>query len=311
MKTFHAFVRKFPIIASIIVIAVFWIVMILGSLLLALVFPGIMRGGEYAFQAAGELIISLAGLGLAALFGCFKIFKEKRYGFGRGLLCGGYFIVISLISLMQSILVFLLTKGEYTMNPVWKIVIFTLAVFLIGFAEEVFFRGIVSNLFYDKFARNRYGLWCAVLASGLVFGLMHLGNFISVGMSAGVIVQTVGATAMGMALTAVYYRSRNIWSLIFIHGFVDFCALIVSACVQGASIAGTISSYSWISFLSAIPYIILTLILLRKSQTDKMFRFNSPEERYESEQKSVLPFALSIAITCVICVGLIGLYFIM
>lgn len=43
----------------------------------------------------------------------------------------------------------------------------------------MFFRGIVSNLFYDKYAVDSFGMRTAVISSGVIFGMVHLANCIS------------------------------------------------------------------------------------------------------------------------------------
>ena len=204
---------------------------------------------------------------------------------------------------MNSLLLLASGGGRYSFNPIWQIPIFIAAMFLTGLTEELYFRGLVSNLFLEKFGRNRYGVWSAVICSGMIFGLMHLGNLFAAD-PGGVLIQTFAAAAMGMALTAIYYKTRNIWVVIFLHAFNDFCALIISACISGVSMAGIIGSYSPLQFISAAPYIIVTIILLRDNEMNRICHFSSPEEKYLSESASrpafIAVLTLSLAILSVI-----------
>ena len=48
----------------------------------------------YAVMAAQEVCGALIALAAIYLSGCYDIFKRRGIGFGRGLLVGGYFLVV-------------------------------------------------------------------------------------------------------------------------------------------------------------------------------------------------------------------------
>ena len=54
MQSIHNFVRRHHILGSIITVAVFWLVMILASLSLAVVFPNLAQKESYVLQAMAE-----------------------------------------------------------------------------------------------------------------------------------------------------------------------------------------------------------------------------------------------------------------
>lgn len=307
MSGIHKFFCRHHIFGSVIVTAVFWLVMIIASFGFVILSPRLAFSDSYLLQCLVELLLAAVGFGLAALFGYHRIWRARGSGFLRGLLAGGYFIFISVYSLMLSLWQLFTGEVSYRIISFGDILIFILTMFLVGFAEEVFFRGIVANLFLDKLPRNKYGVWCAVIGSGLVFGLMHAGNAISVA-PGGALVQTFVAAAMGMALSAIYYRSRNIWAVIFIHAFVDFCALAVPTIFSMGTLTETIGSYSAAQFIGIVPYILVCMVLLRKSKMNTICPFPDDEMRQRSEDMTKPVFKKYLITACVVGTGIIAAY---
>lgn len=263
---------RHPIFSSVIVVALFIASMYLSSFFLVFCSPIFRANGEFLMQLVAESLLSLIGLLIMLIFGYVKAWNNTE-NFGSGLLSGGYFIVISLISLSSTAIYELEARGSgffSQMVPLWKILVFAATMFTVGFCEEMFFRGIVSNLFWDKHAKDPAGVWTATIYSGLIFGLMHGINF-QAAIASGVLVQMLAASAMGMALTAIYYRCRNLWVTVCIHAFLDFCALF-SEGFFGGTIAEAIGGYTPVQAItSTVPYIIVTLVLLRKRKLAEMF----------------------------------------
>jgi membrane protease YdiL (CAAX protease family) len=69
------------------------------------------------------------------------------------------------------------------------------------FGEELVFRGVLYPLL-----RNRWGLWPGVLASSLIFAVIH--GDIAVG---------VTAFVLGIILALVFEYSRSLWSAVLVH----------------------------------------------------------------------------------------------
>ena len=80
-----------------------------------------------------------------------------------------------------------------------------------AFAEELFFRGLlISNI-------RPYSEKGAIIISALAFGLMHQN-----------LIQTVYATAAGLALGYVYVKTKSLWSVIIIHFANNFVSVVQS-----------------------------------------------------------------------------------
>lgn len=292
--------RRHPILFGIIVMVAFFLIMNIAGLLLSQFGPDfLLSNGDWVMQGACECITALAGIALAAVFKVWNIWGERGRGFGKGLLTSMYFIVVSLLALVESITLELTApESNLEIEVPWKICVFVATVFLIGFTEETFFRGIIANLFYEKHATDKAGVWTAVIGSGFVFGLMHLGNCLSgivvtangvyfePSIVVGALVQTASACVMGMALTAIYYRCRNIWALAFVHGFIDLCGAFTSGVTRGGSLVGTISTYTPAMFVSMIPYVILTLYLLRSKKMAEILEYRHSSYASQPSQPS-------------------------
>ncbi|MCD7822826.1 MAG: CPBP family intramembrane metalloprotease [Oscillospiraceae bacterium] len=309
---------KHPLLCSVVTVVVFIVALWLPAILLSYFGPGFfLTNGDYVYQGTVECFTSLIGIGFAALMGYGWIWNENGKSLGSGFLSSGYFIVISLYSLVIYIAEIAM-MDEVEFNPVWQMVVFVLTVLLIGLAEETFFRGVVANLFLDKYGNDPAGVWCATISSGMVFGLMHLSNLMSSD-TVGVLVQVVAACAMGMTLTAIYYRCRNIWVLILVHAFVDFCGAFYSGFIAGGSLSSTISSYEPYQVISALPYIIVTIILLRPSKMREIIALHRlsgvedtsvgvimPPAELKSSVKSKKSCAIAVVFAAVILLLLFG-----
>jgi membrane protease YdiL (CAAX protease family) len=97
--------------------------------------------------------------------------------------------------------------------------------FVVPFAEELFFRGVLYSAL-----RNRLGIWLAALVSAFVFGLAHMD--ISVGGAAFV---------LGIVLALVYEYSTSLWACFTIHAINNAAKIIVlyALLASGVKLTGT------------------------------------------------------------------------
>ena len=277
--------EKYPSIVSLVMASV-WIIVLL------VLWEGLRRIPFIESTDSGylgQLLVDLVGTGVSILaiwlLKMGSIFKEKRYGLGKGFVIGLYFIVVGMFSLIVTT-ISTIAQGKNEMNPIWKILVFTITMFLIGAAEELMFRGVVANLLFVKFGKNRQGVWFSVLLTGIIFGAGHLFNAISPEVSFySALIQGIVAGIMGMVFTAVYYRCRNIWVVIILHAFIDFAGLFTSGVFGTNTLDGTIGTYSAINLVATIPYFIVLLVLLRKKKVDEILEQSSNEEPNEGAKE--------------------------
>ncbi|SFU63585.1 CPBP family intramembrane glutamic endopeptidase [Butyrivibrio sp. INlla21] len=92
-----------------------------------------------------------------------------------------------------------------------------------GVLEELTFRGFFFNAFLDRFGNTKKGVIASMVLSSSVFGLIHLTNLIgNPEYFVSVMAQVIYATLLGCFFCIIYYRTKNIWPCIILHGLVDF-----------------------------------------------------------------------------------------
>ena len=137
---------------------------------------------------------------------CEKFIPSLRYGWFY-LLFGGFFFLISI-------------KESFVTNTpgVINLAIFCL---LIGLYEEFLCRGWLLNEFLERYGESKKGIWTSIIVSGVIFGLIHFINLSSQDL-ASTITQVFSASATGVVFGVIYYRTKNIWTVVFLHAFWDF-----------------------------------------------------------------------------------------
>ena len=90
----------------------------------------------------------------------------------------------------------------------------------VGFAEEIYFRGVICNLWLEKSVNK------AVLISAVLFGICHLMNVLGGAGLTETILQIFFALAYGIAVALIFIVSKSIWPCIALHAFHDACSFI-------------------------------------------------------------------------------------
>lgn len=120
------------------------------------------------------------------------------------------FILIILAKISDTI-----TVGIHV-TDLWLILLGLIVYVAGGFMEEAVFRGLVLRALLPK------GLLIAALLSAVIFALAHFLNLVLGANLGATILQVVVAFLAGLAFTAPLAVTRNIWPLVFIHGFTNF-----------------------------------------------------------------------------------------
>ena len=254
---FRNWMRKKPVLGSLAVMALAALIMDAVGLMNRLLPEGLAK--DYLIQI---MLIALP-LAAAILLGYGWIYR--RYGFGKTLLAGLFAVVIAAVALLGAVATALVSEGVQ-----WKagarILLGILTIAGIGFREETLFRGIIASDLGLAFGRDARGVWKAVGISGLMFGLIHLTNFLAGVSLASTMIQAVNAVAIGMFLTAVYFRGGSIWALAFIHALIDAGGLFQSSFTTLSSAVDDINKLSAASLIMVPVYVAVTAFLLRKKK---------------------------------------------
>ena len=230
------------------------------------------------FRLVHEVLDLIWPVCFVVLFGMAGIFKRK--GLFKTLLAGLAMLLLDIVLFVLNMLN-LLQVPDFEWYPFGMILFGIFTELAVGFREESVFRGIVTNLFAEKYLKDRRGIFITVFAGAFSFGIMHMGNML-VGQSfADSIIQSISAFFLGAYLSAVYLRGGSIWGVAIIHGLYDmsldvsrlftktFGMDLQTALGSAEKTVYDLEAVASYALLWAV-YFVVTLFLLRKSKRDEI-----------------------------------------
>ena len=106
--------------------------------------------------------------------------------------------------------------------------LYILAMFCVGFLEEIIFRGLLFE------AMRKDNVKAAIIVSSVTFGIGHIINLIN-GSGAELIpnlLQVVYATAAGFMFVMIYYKSKSLLVCIAAHGIFNALSVFANEAVE-------------------------------------------------------------------------------
>lgn len=216
----------------------------------------------YLFGSVQEAVGLAVALLLLARTGRLDLLRRRGCGFLNGLLVGMYplfFIGYTAFGTLA------FGRPDTPLLPLPRILTFLLNMILVGVAEELVFRGIIAQTLLERYGTARAGVWKACLVSGVLFGAAHLSNLLG-SAPFGVLMQCVFAGSLGVLFAAIYFRTGNLWVLVFLHGAQDAASLLAGGLYGTENMSTAVSSYDSTMLLSVLVYLIPTFFLLRKKK---------------------------------------------
>jgi len=222
---------------------------------------------ESSFYGEAEMLKVIFWFEIIMVFLLIHIVKKygewKKFGFGKlnkkslwWLFPIFFIITISLIKLIFNPNLLSLNQEEYIL-----LFIVFLTTMLVGFSEEVMFRGIILRSFLE-----RHSIFTSVMVSSVMFSLLHSVNYFGGLNPAMVFSQLILTFIFGLAFALIALRLNNIWPLIIAHFLWD---LILFA----GNIVKTDGSILMSSLVLINIIIILILSLkIKKEQGGKIIR---------------------------------------
>ncbi len=173
----------------------------------------------------------------------------------------------------------------------------------IGIFEEFLCRGWLLNEFIERFGHDRKHVLLSIILSSLIFGGMHVTNIWIGGQTVfETAIQIFQATAMGMMLGAIYYRTKNIWSVAFLHGFWDFAIFLeevnrLRECTSLTPSTKVMIYTAVVSTIMVIVYICISLYILRPSKISPLIEGDTlTEEDKKKETKRNIILVLTMLV---------------
>lgn len=205
-----------------------------------------------------EAILASMVLVVMLLFGNSYVFTQKKEKVTKGLFYGLFYLIVAVLFFCFAALAGGFSDHHAAINTF----IFCL---LVGITEEFLCRGWLLNEFLERYGNTKKGVWLSIIISGAIFGLMHLFNIVHGQAVASTITQFLNATGIGIILGVIYYKTKNIWSAVIIHGFWDFSLMLtqVRPITEGNAVFNNNAILSIVtgillfvvSLLNIIPYI--------------------------------------------------------
>jgi membrane protease YdiL (CAAX protease family) len=143
--------------------------------------------------------------------------------------------------------------------PANEIAMIGLNTLIVGFSEEMMFRGILLAAFVTVMR-----IWPAILWSCVLFGAVHVLNVFITGELSAAVLQAVTAAASGLVFVAIRLRTGSIWPAIIYHALWDFSTFVL---VRGMADAPSGQDPVGLAALTplalVLPNVIYALWLLR------------------------------------------------
>lgn len=109
--------------------------------------------------------------------------------------------------------------GVGMQHTVLETALYMLSMLCVGFLEEVIFRGFLYRAMRDE------GTRCAILISGVTFGIGHIVNLLNGAEFLPTLMQICYATAIGVLFTVIYHKSGSLVPCIISHCTVNMLSV--------------------------------------------------------------------------------------
>lgn len=237
-------------------------------------FSDVKTANPYLFMAINRTIGAFIGIFILKKLGKISILKSKGKGFWHGVLMGS----ITLIYPIFWVLGDMVRAEDINLQPLSVIAAAVFIFIMVGIVEEIEHRGILLNVIGDYFGyKNAGSVWKTVILSGFLFGVFHFSNILDGRSFLSVLGQVIQCTGLGIIYSAAYMRSRNLYSLMFLHAVRDIFVMSELFTVD-ANIVGIMSPQN-VDFIQLIVIlvidILLAMFLLRKKKMQEIIDCDS------------------------------------
>ena len=245
------------------------ILLVFGSNIAGLLYQTLFYG-KYNTMFISELVILLFALIMLLLGKRLSILKPCGKSIIYGIKRGMPIFVVSLISLFSSLTGIL---GEKLNIP--NLISLIILAITIGMAEEFFFRGFIQGEIVDAYGKSRKQVIISVVVSGVIFGLVHITNALSGQDIITTLMQVLQASSLGILLGSIYFITKNIWSVVFLHAFYDFAIMLSEVnsykdCINSTDISTVMLIFTLVvSLIYVVIYLVGAYLNLQKRHVNE------------------------------------------
>jgi len=216
---------KYPYIAAILIAFLCTFMTALGSAI-----PQIM-----GFDVDMQLVVTTIILVFSVFIGLIIIkntnIKFSDYGFRKNLK-NSYRKVWFYIPLVLIEIIPIALSGFSSKVTTIQYITLLFFTVVVGFNEEMFFRGIVFNFLLAKSRK------VAIIVSSVIFGILHLANAFNGENSFYLILQVIFAFLVGIVLAEIVSITKSLWLVILWHASHDYIANITGDSLDSKALIG-------------------------------------------------------------------------
>lgn len=199
-------------------------------------------GTILGFSEAGLILCQIGAFFIAAII--LTLFMKKRtlthFGFQKGKIASINWLFIFVIILIQPVVFGLQSRLSFKL-----VALMLLQMILVGYVEEVLFRGIFYYYLKSK------GTMTYLLFSSIVFGLLHFASSLNPDTPIIlVILQVINALLLGLVFAVLYLNSKTIYLSMIFHILFNLLAVISNpGSVKQNLVAVTLLIISYLIYL--------------------------------------------------------------
>lgn len=245
------------------------ILLVFGGNIAGLLYQALFYG-KYNTMFISEIVLLIFALVMLAVRKRLNILKPQGKSIIYGIKRGIPIFVVSLISLFSSLTGIL---GEKLNIP--NLISLIILAITIGMAEEFFFRGFIQGEIVDAYGKSRKQVIMSVVVSGVIFGLVHITNALSGQDIITTLMQVLQASSLGILLGSIYFITKNIWSVVFLHAFYDFAIMLSEVnsykdCINSTDISTVMLIFTLVvSLIYVVIYLVGAYLNLQKRHVNE------------------------------------------
>lgn len=244
--------------------------------------------GKYGRALISECAVLVFAIGYLLIRRKWSIFKEKKWKFKDAIKLGVPILVLSAILLFANI-----PEAISTNLNIYNLLSLIVYCISIGFFEEIVYRGIIEGELLNHYSSTKKQAFISIGISAVIFGIVHITNMFYGQDLFTTVMQVIQTISIGVLFGSIYYVTRNIWSLIFLHSFYDFAVILsdvnlIKDCAYTGTIPFNVMFQSIVvSLILSGIYILYSMIILKDSNINPLLNKETTEEDKIKESKWV------------------------
>lgn len=261
----------------------------LGITFLPEIITTFISGFKYGEDIINEIFYALFALIIMLLFKNSYVFTNKQDKFYKGIIYALPLVIYSIVKLIMNAV----TLTSFSIGNLINAIILCI---LIGITEEFLCRGWLQNEFMERFGDSKRNVLTSIFLSSLIFGFMHVADIIIANQGVlETLIQVSCVTAFGFLLGTVYYKTKNIWSVIFLHILYHFSGFIsevnqVKECTYSVASTSIKLMNIGTAILLCVFFILSSIIVIKKT--------NYPDKKAKRNKKEYSKLLTVVILVC-------------